>query len=293
MKNQLRHETIWFWFIAPTLLLILSMELFPILVTLSASFVDFNPILSDRPRWVGLANYLIWFDSSNQEIWFSLGRTALFAFLSVFFESLLGLILACFLRHPFPARGWIFGLLLLPVLMSPAVMGTFIRYLFDSEFGAVNWILNHHLIWGGSSPLSFMAVLVLEVWTWTPFMMLLSLAALSTVPHELNEAAKMDGAGMSFRLRRITLPLVAPLLLMGWLFRMVDAFNSFDMAMVFNGAIESQPTTWLSLLIYGRAFEGSRSIGEPAALACLMFAVAMFFALVFLRVLNRWQAKAT
>jgi multiple sugar transport system permease protein len=122
---------------------------------------------------------------------------------------------------------------------------------------------------------------------------LLSLAAINAIPPQLYEAAEVDQAGAWFRLRRITLPLAAPLLLLGILFRSIDAFRLFDTAMVLDGSLEGQPTTFLSVLIYGRAFGGSRSLGEPAALACLLLLMALILAFAVLRLLDRARREKT
>jgi len=123
-------------------------------------------------------------------------------------------------------------------------------------------------------------------------MMLLSLAALNSIPSALYEAAEVDRAGSWFQLRRITLPLSAPLVLLGASFRAIDTFRLFDTPMVLNGSLEGQPTTFLSVLLYGRAFTGSNSLGEPAALATLMLLAALALAVLVLRLLDRARKKA-
>ncbi len=286
------RERIWFWFVAPALVLLLVFNLVPILVSFAVSFTNYNPILSDVPTWVGHRNYAALFQSGNEEVWFSFGRTAAFTVLSVALETALGFMLALLLRHPFRHRGWVTALLLLPMMLSPAVVGSFWRYLFNTNYGALNWLLNQRWSWDGSQPRSFLAVVIVDVWTWTPFMMLLSLAALNSIPASLYEAAEIDRAGAWFRLRRITLPLAAPLLLLGIAFRAIDAFRMFDTAMVLNGSLEGQPTTFLSVLIYGRAFGGSSSLGQPAAIACLMLVLALALAALVLHLLDRVRRTA-
>jgi multiple sugar transport system permease protein len=292
MTRGVRERT-WFWFVAPALILLLAFQVIPILVSFAVSFAEYNPILGDSPRWVGTANYRVLFDASNEEVWLSFGRTVALTVLSVSLETALGLFLALLLRRDFRGRGFATALLLLPMMLSPAVVGSFWRYLFNTDYGALNWLLDQRLAWSGSNPMSFLAVLIVEVWSWTPFMMLLSLAALNAIPPQLYEAAEVDQAGAWFRLRRITLPLAAPLLLLGILFRSIDAFRLFDTAMVLNGSLEGQPTTFLSVLIYGRAFGGSRSLGEPAALACLLLLMALILAFAVLRLLDRARREKT
>ncbi len=285
------RERVWFWFVAPAVALLVALNVLPILVSFAVSLTRYNPILSDNPEWVGLGNYAALFGKANEEVWRSFGRTIALVILSVGLEAGLGFSLALILRKEFRGRGVVTALLLLPMMLSPAVVGSFWRYLFNTDYGALNWLFDQRWTWTGSNPRSFFAVVLVETWTWTPFMMLLSLAALNSIPSALYEAAEVDRAGAWFRLRRITLPLAAPLLLLGIVFRAIDAFRLFDTAMVMNGNLEGQPTTFLSVLIYGRAFGGSLSLGEPAALACLMLLVAMALAALVLNLLERARRK--
>jgi multiple sugar transport system permease protein len=170
-------------------------------------------------------------------------------------------------------------------------MGTFWRYMFNADYGIVNWYLDARWAWDGSSPLSFWAVVVAEVWMWTPFMMLLSLAGLSGIPRSLYEAAEVDRASRWFRFVRITLPLAAPMVLLGVVFRAMETFRLFDTAMVLNGNLEGQPTTFVSVLLHARGFGGSRSLGEPAALAYLLLIAAVALATLVLRYLDHVRAK--
>jgi len=154
------RERIWFWFVAPAVFLLLLLNVFPILVSLAVSFSDYNPILSDHVEWVGLRNYTALLDPSNTEIWRAALRTLVLVALSVGLETFLGFSLALLLRREFKGRGVATALLLLPMMLSPAVVGSFWRYLFNTDYGALNWLLDERLVWSGSHPLAFMAVLI-------------------------------------------------------------------------------------------------------------------------------------
>jgi multiple sugar transport system permease protein len=206
-------------------------------------------------------------------------------------ETLLGFGVALLLRRGFKGRGLFTAILLIPMMLPPAVMGSFWRYLFNADYGPVDWLLNARLAWDGSRPLAFWAVALVEVWMWTPFMMLLSLAGLNSIPKTLYEAAEVDRAGAWFRFRHITLPLAAPMVILGMIFRAMEAFRHFDTAMVMNGNLEGQPTTFVSVLLHARAFGGSGSLGEPAALAYLLLIASLALASLALRYLDHVRAR--
>jgi multiple sugar transport system permease protein len=176
-------------------------------------------------------------------------------------------------------------------MLSPAVMGSFWRYLFNADYGAINWLLDTRWGWDGNSDRAFWAVAIAEVWMWTPFMMLLALAGLSSIPKTLYEAAEVDRAGFWFRFRHITLPMAAPMVLLGVVFRAMDTFRLFDTAMVLNGNLEGQPTTLVSVLLHSRGFGGSRSLGESTALAYLLLIASLALATLVLRYLDHLRGR--
>lgn len=272
--------------IMPALALLIAFNVFPLLASLGVSFTDFNPIIDTSPKFNGVENYTGLLNSPRQEVWRSFSRTGALVLVTVGLQTLIGFAVALLLRRSFRGRGLFTAILLIPMMLSPAVMGSFWRYLFNADYGAVNWFLDARWNWDGSRDLSFWAVVIAEVWMWTPFMMLLSLAGLNAIPKTLYEAAEVDRAGRWFRFRHITLPLAAPMILLGVVFRAMDTFRLFDTAMVLNGNLEGQPTTFVSVLLHARGFGGSRSLGEPTALAYLLLIASLALATLVLRYLD-------
>jgi multiple sugar transport system permease protein len=277
--------------VMPVLALLVAFNVFPLLASFGISLAEFNPIIDRKPGWVGFANYADLLDGPRQEVWRSFSRTAALVAVAVGLQTVLGFGAAMLLKGRFPGRGLLAAALLVPMMLSPAVMGTFWRYMFNADYGIVNWYLDARWAWDGSSALSFWAVVIAEVWMWTPFMMLLSLAGLSGIPRSLYEAAEVDRASRWFRFAHITLPLAAPMVLLGVVFRAMETFRLFDTAMVLNGNLEGQPTTFVSVLLHARGFGGSRSLGEPAALAYLLLIVSVALATLVLRYLDHVKAK--
>ena len=279
--------------ILPALFLLITFNIFPLLASLGVSFTDFNPILTEAPRFNGIENYVALLDSPRQEVWKAFTRTSILVLVTVGLQTLIGFGMAFLLRRKFRGRGLFTAILLIPMMLSPAVMGSFWRYLFNADYGAVNWLLDTRWNWDGNSDRAFWAVVIAEVWMWTPFMMLLSLAGLSIIPKTLYEAAEVDRAGAWFSFRHITLPLAAPMVLLGVVFRAMDTFRLFDTAMVLNGNMEGQATTFVSVLLHARGFGGSRSLGEPTALAYMLLIASLAMATLVLRYLDHIRGRRT
>lgn len=277
--------------IFPALALLIAFNVLPLLASLGISLTEFNPIIDGKPAWIGFGNYADLLDSPRQEVWRAFSRTAALVLVTVGLQTLLGFGAALVLTGRFPGRGVLTAALVVPMLLSPAVMGSFWRYMFNADYGLVNWYLDGRWNWDGSEARAFWAVAIAEVWMWTPFMMLLSLAGLSGIPRHLHEAADVDRAGRWFRFRHVTLPLAAPLVLLGVVFRAMESFRLFDTAMVMNGNLEGQPTTFVSVLLHSRGFGGSRSLGEPTALAYLLLIASAALAALVMRYLDRVKAR--
>ena len=145
-------------------------------------------------------------------------------------------------NRSFPLKGLVTTLLMLPMMLSMAVVGLFWKLLYNPNFGLINYALGlGSFEWLSDPKIALYAVALTDIWMWSAFVMLLSLAGLSAVPKHLYEAASIDRAGRSYVFFRITLPLVAPILLIANIFRTMEAFKTFDLAFV----MTSQPTTEL------------------------------------------------
>jgi multiple sugar transport system permease protein len=280
-----------FGFLVPALLLLLLLDVIPLGASFVLSFLDYNPIIDQNSIWVGLSNYLDLFSGERKEVLWSFVRTGLLVLLAVGLQTVFGFGLAMLLQKRFRGQGLLSTLILIPMMLSPAILGAFWRYAFNADYGIMNWIFDGRWNWDGTHALAFVAVLIAEVWMWTPFMALISLSALKSIPEVVYESARVDRASPWFQFLHVTVPMSAPLVLLGMVFRIVDTFKVFDTAMVLNGNFEEQPTTFVSVLLHAKAFAGSRSLGESSALAYLMLLVSMVLALVtaklFLRVKDR------
>jgi multiple sugar transport system permease protein len=273
-------------FVGPTLLLLIALNVFPLLYMIVMSFTNAR-IGSDTWEWVGTTNYQRVFGMSRYAD--SLQTTALFVVCAVSLELLLGFVLALALQARIPVRGAVLMLLLVPMMLSPAVMGLFWHQLLNGSYGLLNLLLARAGIgpvsWLTGEPWRMVSIVMVDVWMWTPFMMLISLAGLNAIPKHLYEAAEIDRAGRWTVFRRITLPLCAPLLGLAVLLRLTDALKQFDLVMAITGS-NTPSTQTLSALLY-QDMVRSQALGRGSAFAVVVLTAVVGLAILFTRYLGR------
>ena len=273
-------------FIIPTVAFLIIFNVFPLLYSLLTSFTDFRASTSAPSNWLGLANYRELL--SDGFIWRNFTISAKYVLISVTGQVLVGFGLAMLLNRPFPFKGLITTLLLLPMMLSPAVVGLFWKLLYDPNFGIINYFLGlGKFEWLADPQMALFAVALVDIWMWSPFVMLLSLAGLSAVPKHLYEAAEIDRAGPFYTFFRITLPLVAPILMIAIIFRTMEAFKTFDHAYI----LSSQPTTeLLSIRLYKMAFQEWQT-GMSSAMAYIILVMVVVITNIYVKYLNKAKAR--
>lgn len=280
-------------FLTPTMLLLLFITVFPLVWSLYLSFTGWSVIrdAGTVPEWVGTANYLDLL--TNRRTWERFVVTGQFVVPAVTIELFLGFGVAMLLNRKFAGRGVIMTLLLVPMMLSPIVVALFWRFMMQGDgvlnYYVVNVLRQEPILWLTDRWVAPWSLVIVDVWMWTPFMMLISLAGLSAVPKYLYEAAAVDRASGWFRFRHITLPMVAPLLLIAIIFRTMDAYKLFDQALVLTGGGPGRFTQTASLYLYDLAF-GQFRTGEASALGYIMLIVIIALANLFIRALNGLKA---
>ena len=280
-------------FLLPTIVLLIGMNAFPLLWSLVLSFTNYGAG-TRTPHWVGTANYHDILRDPN--MWHNFQVTAAFVVLAVGCEFLIGFGLALLLNRKFPGKEYITPLLLLPMMLSPVVVGRFWSYIFEASYGVLNYLLQlahagWRVDWFAHANTAMAALVIVDTWMWSPFMMLISLAGLSAIPQHLYEAAAIDRASGWFKFRHITLPMVAPLLLIAFLFRTMDAFKLFDIAYVLTEGGPGDSTQTVSLALYRMAFR-FWDTGASCALAYIVLIIIIALSNIYIRVLNRVQGTA-
>lgn len=277
-------------FILPTIILLILMNIFPLVYSLYLSFTNYSVISGDAPQWIGLSNYQTIL--SDSRFWNNFAITGRYALLSVALQTLVGFSLAMLLRTKFKGSGIITTLILVPMMLSPIVVAVFWRLIFNPSNGILNVLLGFTNIntspeWLGDSTLALWAIVIVDVWMWSPFVMLLTLAGLSAIPEYLYEAASIDRASSWFQFRRITLPQVMPLLLIAVLFRTIEAFKQFDLVMGLTGGGPGDVTETVSVRLYKLAFQGQFDTGMSSALAYIVLVIIIGVSNLYIRALNK------
>lgn len=273
-------------FIIPTIVFLIVFNIFPLVYSLGYSFTDFRASVNDPVNWVGLQNYRDLLSDPN--IWRNLTVTAQYVIVSVGGQVIVGFGLALLLNRSFPMKGLVTTLLLLPMMMSMAVVGLFWKLLYDPSWGPINHALGlGQFEWLSDPGMALYAVAITDIWMWAPFVMLLSLAGLSAVPQHLYEAAAIDRASSWYTFTRITLPLMAPILLIAIIFRTMEAFKTFDIAFIMSG----QPTTeMISIRLYKMAFQEWQT-GRSSALAYIVLIVVIAITNIYIKYLNKVKER--
>ncbi len=273
-------------FIIPTILFLIVFNIFPLLYSLGYSFTDFRASSNAPANFVGLANYRTLLN--DPFIWNNFAITAKYVIVSVTGQVLVGFGVAMLLNRDIPFKGLITTLLLLPMMLSMAVVGLFWKLLYDPSFGIINFALGlGRFEWLSNPDVALYAVALTDIWMWSPFVMLLSLAGLSAVPKHLYEAAAIDRAGPLYTFFRITLPLVAPILMIAIIFRTMEAFKTFDLAYI----LTSQPTTEvISIRLYKMAFQEWQT-GLSCALAYIMLIMVIAITNIYVKYLNKVKER--
>jgi multiple sugar transport system permease protein len=277
-------------FITPTILLLLAINIYPLFYAISMSFTNFyaNKI-GKEIKWVGLKNYIKVL--GKESVWERMQITANFMFWTLVIQALIGLGLALLLNKKFKGNELLTTLIVLPMMLSPAVVGTFWTYLYNPQVGVFSYIMNFFYNFGpidmiGSSVLAPWSIVIVDTWMWTPFTMLICLAGLRSIPDYLYEAAEVDRASRWQQFIYITLPSVLPFLLLALLFRGIENFKMFDMVVELTSGGPGSATELASIQLKREAFEKWKT-GYSSAYAVILFVTIFGFGNVYVKVMNK------
>lgn len=279
-----------FLFISPALALLVFLSIWPLLWLLGLSFTDYSATRDTGWGFIGVDNYV---EVLTSPVVHARALTTLiFVVGAVGLQTVLGFTIAFLISRRVKGRGAITTLFLIPMMLSPIVVGLFWKFMLDVQFGVVNSFLDSlgfgRVEWLTQQRLALFSLVIVDTWQWTPFIMLIALAGLTAVPKYLYEAAEIDRASEWFKFRRITFPLVWPLLLIAIMFRAIEAFRLFDLVYILTGGGPGGTTETLSFNVYKVAFFGFDT-GLASAYGILMVIVVTIAAQFYLRYLNRLQ----
>jgi len=275
--------------IVPTVFVLMFWVIYPLLWSLGLSFYEYSIMgtFALKPVFVGLGNYLKVI--TDPSVWHNFKVTAEFIAIAVSLEFLLGFGIALLLYKEFRGRRIIITLILIPMMLAPIAVGVFYRFIYDSTFGIFTYILSKVGIPGFSwytYEWVIPCVALVDVWMWTPFMMLIILAGLTAVPTYLYEAAEIYRASWWMKFRYITLPTIKPLVGIALLFRTMDAFKLFDTLFILTDGGPGNASEVISLRIYREAFQYFHT-GFASALSYILLVIIIVLTNIYLRFLTR------
>lgn len=272
-------------FVLPSLVTILAVTIFPTIYSVYLSFIKWEPTLAEKP-FIGLGNYVELF--STDRFLHAALITALIVVVGVGLELVLGFAFAEFVMSGEKGHRLVVAIMLLPVMVMPVVVGFTWRLLWDAQFGPINqvigWIIGEpfYYVWLGQTWSALLAILVTEIWQWTPFMFLIFYAGLTSLDPELYDAAEIDGASHWNQFWHITVPLMRSIIIVALLIRSLDAIKAFDVIFTLTGGAPGTSTETVAYYIYKSAYQFFR-LGYGAAGAIVMLLVLSVMLTLFLR----------
>jgi multiple sugar transport system permease protein len=286
--NPMRDVNLMRLFVLPTIILLLVINIFPLFWSLILSFSNFSARMrtewGTNPRMIGTENYVRIL--TDPDMWRKFITTAKYVVMSVGGEMIIGFSLALLLQTKFKGKGIISTLLVLPMTMSPVIVGLMWKLFMDPNWGMLNFLLGLDRVdWAQNPDINLYSIVMVDIWMWTPFVMLLSMAGLSAVPKSLYEAAEVDRASWWFKFTRITLPMVYPLLLIALIFRTMEAFKIFDLPMGLVGRGAAAPPL-LAMEVYNQTFLTWKT-GYGSSIGYIMLIMVIAITSVFIKYLNK------
>lgn len=283
-------------FIAPTIVLLLAVNIFPLIWTIYLSFTNYR---ANRPnaevQWVGLQNYQRIL--TDPEIWQTMQATAHFLAWTLVLQVLIGFALAWLINSRFRGNDLWTTIIVLPMMLSPAVVGNFWTLLYQPQIGIFNHVV---AFFTGADPTSFSmigdvrlapwSIVIVDTWMWTPFVMLICLAGLRSIPDSIYEAAECDRASKWRQFWTITVPMVLPFLMLAVLFRGIENFKMFDLVVQLTGGGPGSTTELTSINLKREAFEKWRT-GFASAYAVILFVTVFGLASIYVKALNRVKSR--
>ena len=281
-----------FGFLSPSLAILLFMVAYPVFSLVYYSFFNFSALRQATMKPVGLKNYT--FLLSDPELWERFVFTGKFVFICVTLQMLIGIFVGYQLQKNFRGRDVIFTILMMPMMLSPVVVGFLWRYMLNSEWGIVNFLLSSvglpKVDWLGQTNAALWAAAAADTWMWAPFIALLATAAFRGIPETIYEAAEVDGASPAYRFFRITLPMSAPVLFIALILRLIDSFKQYDLFVALTGGGPGSSTETVSYAVAKTAFSYFYT-GEASALAVILLLIITGLSLILVRHLTKMSEK--
>jgi multiple sugar transport system permease protein len=287
-ERELRPPSYW-PFVVPALVVVLAIIIFPWLFTVWMSVSEWK--VGSPTTFVGLANYLRL--PNDPRFVEAVGHTIVYTALSVLLPLILGTLAAVVFHQKFPARGFLRGVFIMPMMATPVAIALVWTMMFHPQLGVLNYLLSlvglPPQLWVFNPGTVIPSLVLVETWQWTPLVMLIVLGGLAAIPIEPYESAEIDGANFWQMFRYITLPLITPFLFIAGMIRMIDAVKSFDIIFAITQGGPGSASETINLYLYSVAFV-YYDLGYGSAIAVVFFVLIVILAavLLYLRQRTAW-----
>ena len=280
-------------YVTPSLIFIILMIIAPLAYNFAMSFTDWQMSAIKAPQFVGLKNYIDVF--KDERFRMSVWRTIIFSGIAITLEGILGVALAVLINRKFYGRRIVQALMLLPVVATPVALGMVWRQMLEPSIGIANVLLTKlgmepRLFLSTSSFESMFWLIMIDVWEWTPMVMLMVYGGLMTIPQDPYESALIDGATKWQTFTKITLPLASPSILVAILMRLIDVVKTYDIIYATTEGGPSFATETINIYGYLNMF-AYYQFGKAAAISVLFFVVVMAIGCGFLKVKEKVQVE--
>ena len=280
-------------YVTPSLIFIILMIIAPLAYNFAMSFTDWQMSAIKAPQFVGLKNYIDVF--KDERFSMSVWRTIIFSGIAITLEGILGVALAVLINRKFYGRRIVQALMLLPVVATPVALGMVWRQMLEPSIGIANVLLTKlgmepRLFLSTSSFESMFWLIMIDVWEWTPMVMLMVYGGLMTIPQDPYESALIDGATKWQTFTKITLPLASPSILVAILMRLIDVVKTYDIIYATTEGGPSFATETINIYGYLNMF-AYYQFGKAAAISVLFFVVVMAIGCGFLKVKEKVQVE--
>ncbi len=276
------------YLVAPAIIVLFVMNIFPLLWSFGLSFFNYRANKLKVPSFKGLYYYEKVL--TDDKVWERFQTTAIIVGSSVILQLIIGFLLALMFARVFPLRRILLMLVLTPMMLSFVSVGVFFKLYYEPTFGLVSWALNHFtsepFVMLSTPAGAIAAIVIADAWMWSPFVMLLVLAGLVSIPKYLYEAAEVDRASWWRRFSTITFPYIKSLLLLAVLFRTIETFKLFDLVYIITEGGPGSATETIAVYVYRMAFQFFRT-SQSAALAYIMLFVVIVLTNLYLYAVKR------
>lgn len=280
-------------FVTPSIIFILLMIVVPLAYNFFISFTDWQMSIVKAPKFIGLSNYIevLQDERFRASVW----RTIVFSGIAITLEAVLGVALAVLINRKFHGRRLVQALMLLPVVATPVALGMVWNLMLEPSIGIGNVIMvalgfERHAFLSTTTFESMFWLIMIDVWEWTPMVMLMVYGGLMTIPHDPYESALIDGANKWQTFTKITLPLASPTILIAVLMRLIDVVKTYDIIYATTGGGPSFATETINIYGYLNMFSYYR-FGKAAAISVLFFMVVMAIGCGFLKVKSKVEVE--